>query len=259
MGPESSLLKNMKVLYVEDEEEILEQMTFFLKKRVGQLVVAKDGKEGLKAFKENKPDIIISDLRMPYMDGLSMAREIRKISDVPIIITTAFSDKEIILKAVDIGIENYVVKPLDARELVNIMSKTAIKVLRDKGELLRVRNRRLSKESKVDIEEQIKNAIGKFIKDRTGKGPQNVKAFIHSNVLEIEVNKTLTKMEKTLLELDKNMSIVRYYRETFYKDHEEQMKEIIKKCLLWDVELEAIDIDLINDKFQLKFSICENY
>ncbi|MBS4538409.1 DUF2294 family protein [Clostridium sp. D2Q-11] len=255
MPLESSLLKNIKVLYVEDEEEILEQMLFFLKKRVGKLIVAQNGKEGLEAFKEDRPDIIISDLKMPIMDGLSMAREIRKISDVPIIITTAFSDKEIILKAVDVGIENYIVKPIDARELTEVLRKTAIKVLKDKGRLLAVRNKVLTKEDKIGIEEQIKNAIGKFIKDRTGKGPQNIKAFIHSNVLEIEVLGTLTRMEKTLLELDKNKSIIKYNREILYRDHEEQMKEIIKEYLIWDIKLDSIEVDLSDDKTLLKFEI----
>lgn len=255
MPLESSLLKNIKVLYVEDEEEILDQMIFFLKKRVGKLIVAQNGKEGLEAFKEDRPDIIISDLKMPIMDGLSMAREIRKISDVPIIITTAFSDKEIILKAVDVGIENYIVKPIDARELTEVLRKTAINVLKDKGKLLAVRNKVLTKEDKIGIEEQIKNAIGKFIKDRTGKGPQNIKAFIHSNVLEIEVLGTLTRMEKTLLELDKNKSIIKYNREILYRDHEEQMKEIIKEYLIWDIKLDSIEVDLSDDKTLLKFEI----
>lgn len=255
MKLESSLLKNLKVLYVEDEEEILEQMTFFLKKRVGKLIVAKNGLDGLKLFEENRPDIIISDLKMPSMDGLSMAREIRKVSDVPIIITTAFSDKETILKAVDVGIENYIIKPIDARELTEVMRKTGMKVLKDKGKLLAVRNKALSKEDKLVIEEQIKNALGKFIKDKTGKGPQNVKAVIYSNVLEIEAIGTFTRMEKTLLEWDKNSSIIRYNRETMYRDHEEHMKEIIEKYLKWNVKLESIELDLIKDKTLFKFQI----
>ncbi|MBS4534729.1 DUF2294 family protein [Clostridium sp. D2Q-14] len=259
MSLDNGLLKNLKVLYVEDEEEILEQMTFFLKKRVGQLIVAEDGIKGLKAFKEYRPDIVICDLKMPYMDGLSMAREIRKISYVPIIITTAFSDKEVILKAVDIGIENYIVKPIDVRELTDIMRKTAIKFLRNKGELIALRNRAITKKDKLEIEEKIKNAFGKFVKNKTGKGPQNTKVFIRSNILEIESIGTLTKMERSLLKLDKNKSIIVYNRETLYRDYEADMKEIIKQYLTCDVNLDSIDIDIINDKTLLKFIIAQKF
>ncbi len=255
MSVERNLLKNLKVLYVEDEEEVLEQMTFFLKKRVGKLIVAKNGKEGLALFKEDRPDMIISDLKMPMMDGISMAREIREISDIPIIITTAFSDKEIILKAVDVGIEKYIIKPLDARALIQMMEGISIKVLRKKGELLDIRNRVLSREEKVNIEEEIKNIVAKFIKDITGKGPLNVKAFIHGNTLEIEINGVFTKLEKALMKKEKNMSMVKYNREVFYKDYEEEMKNIIESCLKLEIELNYIEIDVLSDKNILQFTI----
>ncbi|MBB6215235.1 YesN/AraC family two-component response regulator [Anaerosolibacter carboniphilus] len=255
MGIESNLLKSLKVLYVEDEEEVLEQMQFFLKKRVGRLITAQNGKEGIASFKENFPDMVISDLKMPVMDGISMARELRKVSDVPIIITTAFSDQDMILKAVDVGIEKYIIKPLDAKELLEAMEKISVKILRNKGELLAVRNMALTKEDKLRIEEGIKNAMAKLIKEKTGKGPQNVKAFIHARTLEIEIVEVLTKMEKTLLEKEKNTSMVKYGREVFYKDHEEGMKRIVKEFVPWDIQLASIDMDFLNDKNRLKFMI----
>ncbi|AOT70981.1 response regulator [Geosporobacter ferrireducens] len=252
----NNLLKNLKVLYVEDEEEVMEQMSFFLKKRTGRLITAKNGKNGLEEFKLNRPDLIISDLKMPVMDGIAMAREIRKISDVPIIITTAFSEKDIILKAVDVGIEKYLVKPLDARELVTAMESIAVKIFRNRGELLEVRNKVFSKEEKLMIEDNIKNAIAKFIKEKTGKGPKNVKAFLHGLTLEIEILEAFTKLEKALLEKEKNISIVRYNREVFYKDYEEAMRDSIKAFFPWEIRLESVEIDVVDDKNRLYFSIC---
>lgn len=249
------LLKNLKILYVEDEEEVVQQMEFFLKKRVGRLVVSKNGEEGLKSFKEELPDMVISDLKMPVMDGISMAREIRKTSDVPIIITTAFSDKEIILRAVDVGIEKYIVKPIDARELIKSMENTAVKALRRTGNLLTIRNRAFLKEEKLNIEDKIKNVMVKFIKEKTGRGPKNIKVFIHGNVLEIEIFEVLTKMEKALLKKDKNISIVRYNREIFYRDYEEQIRNIITEFFQWNIKLETQEIDVIKDKNRLKFTI----
>lgn len=254
MSIDNSLLKNLKVLYVEDETEVIQQMSFFLKKRVGKLIVAENGKKGLELFKEHLPDLILTDLRMPIMDGMAMAKEIRKTSDVPIIIATAFSDKEIILKAVDLGIDNYVLKPIDVRELVSVMEKAAVKVLRNRGTLLRVRNTTLSIEEKNRVEENIKNAFAKFIKEKTGKGPQNVKAFIYGDGLEIEVFDALTKMERTLLENEKNISIVKYNREIFYKDSEKQLAIFLKATLQWESKLTTVDVDALNDVDRLKFT-----
>lgn len=252
----NNLLKNLKILYVEDEEEVMEQMSFFLKKRTGRLITAKNGEVGLEEFKLNRPDLVISDLKMPVMDGISMAREIRKISDVPIIITTAFSEKDIILKAVDVGIEKYLVKPLDARELVMVMERIAVKIFRGRGELLEIRNRVFSREEKLALEDHIKNAIAKFIKEKTGKGPKNVKAFFHGLTLEVEILEAFTKLEKALLEKEKNISIVKYNREVFYKDYEEEMKESIKEFLQWEIRLESVEIDVMDDKNRLYFSVC---
>ena len=72
---EDNLLANLKVLYVEDEEFHREQLGIFLKRRVGKLYLAENGKDGLNKFKELNPDIIITDLKMPEMDGIEMTQK----------------------------------------------------------------------------------------------------------------------------------------------------------------------------------------
>lgn len=255
MTIENGLLKNLKLLYVEDDQEVVQQMSFFLKKRVGKLIVAENGIDGLRLFKEHLPDLILSDLQMPGMDGIQMAKEIRKVSDIPIIISTAFSEKDIILKAVDLGIENYIVKPIDVRELVKVLNKTAIKIHRIKGTLLKLRNQQLLPEEKVKAEENLKNAFAKIIKDKSGKGPQNVKAFIHGEILEVEIIDSFTRLEKTLLENEKNNSIVIFNREVFYKDSEVDFKKIFQEALQGDIILSSVEIDGSKDITRLEFVI----
>ncbi len=253
MTIENGLLKNLKLLYVEDDKDVLQQMSFFLKKRVGKLFVAENGIEGLKMFKEHLPDLILSDLQLPGMDGINMVKEIRKISDVPIIISTAFSEKDIILRAVDLGIENYIVKPIDIRELMRVMNKAAVKIHRAKGTLLKLREQSLLPEEKLKAEEGIKNAFARIIKEKSGKGPQNLKAFIHGDILEIEITDSLTKFEKTLLENDKNTSIVIFNREAFYKDCTPSFKAAYKEFLQGDIMPSAIEIDSVRDVTKLEF------
>jgi diguanylate cyclase (GGDEF)-like protein len=129
------LLKTITVLYVEDEEEIQQQLSLFLKARAGALYTAFNGKDGLEAYMKYKPDIVITDIRMPTMDGLELAKAIRKIDrDIPIIITTAFNDQEFFLKSIETGIDRYILKPTDPYLLLDALIKSVM-VLIQKREI----------------------------------------------------------------------------------------------------------------------------
>ena len=118
------LLEKVSILYVEDDGEIREALAETLEFDVKELYVAENGEEGLKKFKEFKPDIVISDIKMPKMDGLQMSAQIKEISPkTPIIITTAFSDSDYLLKAIDIGIDKYVTKPVDIDKLYKALEE----------------------------------------------------------------------------------------------------------------------------------------
>ena len=80
---------------------------------------AKNGDEGIKKFKKFAPDLIVTDIAMPIMDGLDMAKMINEISPTtPIIALSAFSDKEKLLKAIEVGVDKYILKPVDMDELL---------------------------------------------------------------------------------------------------------------------------------------------
>ena len=88
--------KNMKVLFVEDEEDIRNSVHTFFKKFVNEFHLAENGEEGLLAFKENDIDVVITDIIMPKMDGFQMLEEIRKINpNIFVIILSATDDDTI--------------------------------------------------------------------------------------------------------------------------------------------------------------------
>ncbi|RXK12385.1 hypothetical protein CP985_14440 [Malaciobacter mytili LMG 24559] len=111
------LLSNITVLYVEDETMIREEVSFFFKKYIKNFYCATNGLEGIKLFNEVNPDIIITDIQMPKMNGLDMIKELN--TNVPVIITTAYSDIEYFLKAIELKVQKFVIKPLDLIELVS--------------------------------------------------------------------------------------------------------------------------------------------
>ena len=112
---DQQFLETLTVLYVEDDLDTREQFSDFLRRLVGTLITATNGEEGLAAFKRHRPDIVVTDVQMPLMDGLTMSSEIRAIEpSVPIIVITAFEQADYLLRAVNIGIDKYVIKPVNS-------------------------------------------------------------------------------------------------------------------------------------------------
>jgi DNA-binding NarL/FixJ family response regulator len=121
MPPESedeSFLKTLTLLHVEDDPAARAEMGVFLGRRAGTLLTARDGTEGLAAFRATPAHIVITDIRMPSMDGLAMAQAIRALDPgVPIIVTTAFEDTDYLMRSVAFGIDQFVVKPIRTNRL----------------------------------------------------------------------------------------------------------------------------------------------
>lgn len=121
------ILKDINVLYVEDDAEILGQLALFLESKVDTVYTAYDGEEGLNLFKTHLPDVVVTDIKMPIKDGLQMAAAIKKIDkEIPIIVTTAFNEQEYFLESIDLGIDKYVLKPVDPFKLLSAIEKSVI-------------------------------------------------------------------------------------------------------------------------------------
>ncbi|MEI8256828.1 MAG: response regulator, partial [Deltaproteobacteria bacterium] len=113
-----SFLRGLAVLYVEDDGDVRSQLAEFLGRRVGRVILASDGAAALEEFRGSRPDIVVTDIQMPEMDGLSLAHAIRaEDASVPIIVTTAFDQTEYLMRSIDIGVEQYVMKPVDGHRL----------------------------------------------------------------------------------------------------------------------------------------------
>lgn len=124
-----NILKDLKVLCVEDEENISKLLKSAISEHFYSFIIAKNGEEGIEKFNKISPDIVITDIMMPKLDGLSMSTIIReKNNTIPIIVLSAFSEKEKLLKAIDLGINKYFIKPFDPEELLDYIKTLAIKI-----------------------------------------------------------------------------------------------------------------------------------
>ena len=109
--------KNIKILYVEDDDISRENGVEYLENYFENIYEASDAIKALQLYEKYKPDIIITDIQMPKLNGLEFVKRIRqKDKKTQIIVITAFCDKDYLLKAIELGLVKYLVKPVNEKE-----------------------------------------------------------------------------------------------------------------------------------------------
>lgn len=107
----------MKILVVDDDRNICELISLYLIKDGYEVECAFDGREALSKFKSNPPSLVILDLMLPEIDGYGVCREIRQISNIPVIMLTARGETFDKVLGLELGADDYIVKPFDGKEL----------------------------------------------------------------------------------------------------------------------------------------------
>ncbi|PHQ66026.1 MAG: transcriptional regulator [Sulfurimonas sp.] len=115
-----SYTKKLKLLYVEDNEETRVSTLLVLERFFDEIIVAVDGKDGLDKFSIYSPDAIFTDVNMPNLDGLQMIDKIKSSLNkkVPILVFSAHDESNYLLKAIKIGVDGYLIKPIEVEQLV---------------------------------------------------------------------------------------------------------------------------------------------
>jgi len=131
-----NITKDIKLLYVEDNDELREETLEILEYYFQNIVVAKNGEEGLELYKrefESKTcfDIVVSDIEMPKMDGVLMCKKIKEIKkDQIVVLLSAYDTKEYLKEAINLGVDKFIVKPIvDAYEFISLLENLSQKVL----------------------------------------------------------------------------------------------------------------------------------
>lgn len=149
-----------KILVVDDEKRIVEILQAYLERDGYQVIAAYDGRSALELARSNSPDLIILDLMLPEVSGWDVCRELRRESDVPIIMLTARDDTTDKIIGLELGADDYVTKPFDPKEIISraravlrrsdvkTVSKSTIKV----GEIMIDTNKRLVRRGDRNIE-----------------------------------------------------------------------------------------------------------
>jgi len=157
MKPFAYEIRDLSLLFVEDEVEARDMLARMLGMNYPglRLYVAENGIEGLELFRELRPEIVMTDINMPLMNGIAMARQIKQLEpEVTIVAVTAHSDTTYLLSAIEIGIDHYVLKPVNYEELFGVIDKVVEKIMlkrlvREQHERIRRREQQLSEAQKI--------------------------------------------------------------------------------------------------------------
>jgi signal transduction histidine kinase len=263
------LLKELNVLYVEDDEEVLRYFSSFFQKFCKKLYKAEDGEKGYNKFvelinTEDSIDLIISDTNMPRLSGMDMASKIREISLVPVIMVTANEELDNFKKAFEIGIVGYILKPIDMKDLFTNISRAmvTIKSLRYEQELKSL-NETLEERVKIQKEQLVKQsrhaAMGEMISmiAHQWRQPLSTISSIVSNMkISIDLNEIEPKSLKD--DLDKITDLNKYlsktindFRNFFLPNKKKDISDITiltqEANNLLEHLLKVNDIELINN------------
>lgn len=242
-------LLQLKVLYVEDDQDTREDLKQYLRKKVGKVITACDGEEGFRKFKEESPDLIIADILLPKLNGIDMIRKIRESGGkCPVIITSSVDETNTIIDAVDVGIVKYVVKPIILENLMEALQNLAKEIQKtstiydDVGQ-------------KLELENKVKQAVTAFLKKTVGKGPRDLTVFISESNVSINVFGILTTLEKKILENRHNVSLIQHFRQCYYDVSKAELEFIISDILGVTVEFLKVEFDTIRGNERIEFAI----
>jgi len=129
----NEFLSELNLLYVEDEETVRELLSPRLGRVVNKLFVAEDGADGYEQYSKYKPDLILTDISMPKLNGIQMSQKIREEDlSIPIIMLSAHSDTSFLLDAIEYGVNDYLTKPINKQKLFETLEKNAKVICLDK-------------------------------------------------------------------------------------------------------------------------------
>ncbi|MBU0924539.1 EAL domain-containing protein [bacterium] len=219
---------DLKLVLVEDDIDLLNKLGRILKREVSDLKLFSSAFDALIHVQKEKPDVIISDIKMSNMNGLEMVDKIRTLyPDVPVIIASAFNDTEFFQKAIKLKVENFVIKPIDIDKLLGDLKEIKNKQIIQEGYLSRGKLLEEYKDivdrsnyiSKTNLKGQIIYVNDKF-ENLTGYKLEDIKGKSHSIMRHPEMRKSFyERLWKTILNKGTWHGVIKNYSksgEVFY-------------------------------------------
>ena len=215
----------MKIVIVEDETRIREGIEKLIKRisdEYEMIALAENGEEGLQTIIENQPEIVVTDIKMPKMDGIEMLTRLKEISKMPkVIVLSAYSDFEYARQAIKLGVSEYILKPISVIEFTNSF-KSLWKQIKDEKE----------KENSI-----FKTESFDFIIEQE---------LYYGNQIDEHLKRVL--LERYQFDIEKESCFVTVYFGRRYEQLKEEVKEELENVLKYNSMTKYLILDLIREK-----------
>ncbi len=251
-----NLLKDLRIMCVEDEPDAREALVSLLRRRARKVMGCENGRKGLESFECFMPDIIVADLLMPEMGGIEMIKEIRMKypgANFKVLVLTAMNDTETIIRAVDAGIDKYVIKPVDMKDFLQAINEIAEKLTARRNSI-----RSISEEDRLLLQNEVRKCFAADIKRLSGRGPKEIKVFFGDETIEITAFEFMTTIERSIFNDKSNKNMIQYVREKFFSVNSDKFSESISDVIGLPVTMRTSVIDVEGDRIKLIFDIVRN-
>ena len=253
--------KNLNLLYVEDDKHLVKEMTELFSNFFDDIQIAYNGEEALNLYKKEKFDIIISDIKMPRMDGIELSKQIKEIdSEQEIIIISAYNDSNKLMSLIKIGISDFILKPLDFQQFLQTILKVS-------------KNLYYKKSTQKFLIQQSKLAqMGEMIDMVAHQWLQFLNLLsMKMEILNLENQENSLNQEKInkytkefLLEIKELANVLNEFRDFFQEKNKEKVSlntllnsslillkdYLVKNSITINMEIEDIKIDIYPNEFK---------
>lgn len=144
MRQDITVLRNLSILIVEDDELVLHELEKTASILFKNVYSAKNGQDGFSVFEYESIDIVLTDIKMPILDGMGLVRKIRERSyEIPIVLLSSYSEQDMLLKILNLGVDGYLIKPVEFHELVETLLKATRRYNNKEAQIISFRSGKL--------------------------------------------------------------------------------------------------------------------
>ena len=243
-----------RLLYVEDDEALRKNTLRLLSSFFESVDSASNGQEGLDKFKQGEYDMVISDLHMPVMNGIEMVRQIKELnSDQIVIITSAHDETDYLLKLISMGVESFILKPLDLEQFLSVLIKS-LKI---------VNLRKIEANYKLQLEETVRQRTEELSAANIKLEEYNI--TLEQKVLQrtAELNSSLTEIEKANKKVMDSIEYAKMIQRSLLPNLDEVKTHLPNSFFIWvPRDIVGGDIyytDFYNDSFIIGLMDCTGH
>ncbi len=245
---------NVRILYVEDDDSLRENTLRLMSSFFSTVDSAVNGQEGLEKYEQGEYDIVISDLRMPIMDGIGMVGRIKELNnDQLVIITSAHDETEYLLKLIAMGVESFILKPLDVEQFLSVLIKT-----------LKIINlRQLETDYKHRLEETVRQRTEELSEANTKLEEYNVTLEQKVSQRTAELNESLTEVEKANKKVMDSIEYARMIQASLLPNMKEIKEHLPNSFFIWEprdiVGGDIYHVDFFEESFIISLMDCTGH